>query len=156
MAIYYNGILVSGNHNIPAMTWDAWNALPVGQRPQEWVCTDRDYTEIPRESVSVTADGSKTTAQLLNALNSLVDYSKVRLESLFVRKAPSGLQIVYKNDIFDSGYGYFSFTMVSGTSISVGTVYVSSSSSYKTVNGSTYSDESSAVPSSGTKFTIYY
>lgn len=47
MALYYNGILVSGNHNIPAMTWDAWNALPVGQRPQEWVCTDRDYTEIP-------------------------------------------------------------------------------------------------------------
>ena len=47
MALYYNEILVSGNHNIPAYTWDAYHALPVAKRPKVWKCTDRDYTEIP-------------------------------------------------------------------------------------------------------------
>ena len=156
MALYQNGILISGRHDLPAMTWAQYQALSVDERPQEWVCTDRDYTAIPRESVSITADGVKTNAQLLNALNALVDYTKVTAESFVVRKATGGSQIVYSNQFFDSGYGYYSFTMVSGTAISVGTVYMASNSTYKAVNGNTYSDESATIPSSGTKYTLYY
>ena len=47
MALYRNKVLVSGIRDYPAMTWAEYQALPVAKRPKKWICTDRDYTEIP-------------------------------------------------------------------------------------------------------------
>lgn len=47
MALYENGKRISGVRDFPGMSWDDWNDLPAAQRPLNWKCTDRDYTEIP-------------------------------------------------------------------------------------------------------------
>lgn len=38
--------------DLPEMTLAEWLALPVAERPKEWIRTDADYTDIPAENVS--------------------------------------------------------------------------------------------------------
>lgn len=61
MALYNNGILISGVQDFPGMDWDVWNNLPVAQRPQEWVCTDRNYTQIPPNYEQFAVTGGNLT-----------------------------------------------------------------------------------------------
>ena len=37
--------------DLPEMTLAEWQALPVAERPKEWIRTDADYTDIPAENV---------------------------------------------------------------------------------------------------------
>ncbi len=60
MAFYGNGKRISGIRDFPAYTWAEYQALPVAQRPKVWKCTDRDYTEIPPETGSVTPESGIT------------------------------------------------------------------------------------------------
>jgi len=47
MALYQNGILISGANTLPQMTLAEYQALPVSERPTYWERTDLNYTEIP-------------------------------------------------------------------------------------------------------------
>lgn len=38
--------------DLPEMTLAQWQALPVAERPKEWIRTDADYDDIPAENVS--------------------------------------------------------------------------------------------------------
>jgi len=74
MALYRNKVLVSGIRDYPAMTWAEYQALPVAQRPKKWICTDRDYTEIPPEEIlssatTITANGTNTSIPLTESLD---------------------------------------------------------------------------------------
>lgn len=46
MALYENGILVSGANKLPQMTLAEYQALPVSERPTYWERTDLNYTDI--------------------------------------------------------------------------------------------------------------
>jgi len=154
MALYRNKVLVSGIRDYPAMTWAKYQALPVAQRPKKWICTDRDYTEIPRESVSVTADGSKTYAQVLNSLYALVDFSKTTDFSLLTQTT-STYTTQYTMALRLSNQLYFTRTVITSNVPSVEELSVTGTSYFHRANSS-YTDVSSQVPASGTKFTIYY
>ena len=52
MALYQNGILISGANKLPQMTYAEWQALPAAERPSEWICTDRSYSDLPASDVT--------------------------------------------------------------------------------------------------------
>ena len=52
MALYNNGILVSGANTIPQMTLAEYQALPVSERPTYWERTDLNYGNIPASDVT--------------------------------------------------------------------------------------------------------
>lgn len=156
MALYENGKRISGIRDFPAYTWAEYHALPVAQRPKVWKCTDRDYTEIPPEKVSVTADGVKTYAQLLGTLRTLVDSSKVTIQSVFEE-----IGATYKK--------YYYLTAISGTqvifarnTVSLTAIYNeivsidNGSGTYFRAEGSSIYNNSSSIPASGVILNIYY
>lgn len=51
MALYENGILVSGANTLPKMTLAEYQALPVSERPTYWERTDLNYNNIPSSQV---------------------------------------------------------------------------------------------------------
>ena len=152
MALYQNGILISGRHDLPAMDYDVWDALPAAQKPQEWVCTDRNYTQIPRESVSVTADGVKTISKLLDELYALVDWSLVKPWSILELH-----QTAYQFVLPSNSEYYFSALFVHTGGAEGTTCRVRSNNSTRISGvGSSYVDESSSVFQSGRLITLYY
>lgn len=60
MALYQNGILISGANTLPQMTLAEYQALPVSERPTYWERTDGDYTDRPMTTDLLgTATGSE-------------------------------------------------------------------------------------------------
>lgn len=51
--------------DLPEMTLAQWLALPVAERPKEWIRTDAEYTDIPAENVSY---GSGSVKDALDGL----------------------------------------------------------------------------------------
>ena len=112
--------------------------------------------EIEEDVVSVTADGNKTYATLLDELYALIDSTKLTNNSYI--------------DIFDgyfrlndmSGGSYYFERAFSGAKLFDDTLQVSSSGSLirsweTTTNGNTYSDSTSTQkPSNGTVITLHY
>lgn len=120
-----------------------------------YIITDGDGATIGPASedyVEVMADGEKTRAQLLTDLDALVDWSKVNENSY----------IVFGNDIYRVNVPNVKIFMTSA--ISGGHLYNTmfdlkyhTSQQYDTTsNGSTLTDNSSAVPTSGRTITLYY
>lgn len=60
--------------DLPEMTLAQWLALPVAERPKEWIRTDAEYTDIPAENVSY---GSGSVKDALDAEG--VKYSSTRI-----------------------------------------------------------------------------
>ena len=52
MALYQNGILISGANTLPQMTLAEYQALPVSERPTYWERTDLNYNNIPASDVT--------------------------------------------------------------------------------------------------------
>ena len=52
MALYENGILISGANTLPQMTLAEYQALPVSDRPTYWERTDLNYGNIPASDVT--------------------------------------------------------------------------------------------------------
>jgi len=81
MALYRNKVLVSGIRDYPAMTWADYQALPVAQRPKKWICTDRDYTAIPGDTLAdlTGLNVADNTAYVISALTTtaLKDYEYI-------------------------------------------------------------------------------
>ena len=69
MALYQNGILISGANTLPQMTLAEYQALPVSERPTYWERTDGNYSPLPARQVSY-KNGS-----VEDALDGLTDYS---------------------------------------------------------------------------------
>ena len=116
------------------------------------------------ESVSVTADGSKTFATLLNELQALVDYSKISRNSVLLTYG-SGENTFYRLSQYVESNSRLCFDR---TRVFVPSTYKITSYSYilEPNNSHLYyahystnydfGDADAGVPASGTKFTIYY
>lgn len=66
MALYQNGILISGANTLPKMTLAEYQALPVSERPTYWERTDLNYSSLPASDVTydgTTSGLSATDAQ---------------------------------------------------------------------------------------------
>lgn len=109
------------------------------------------------ESVSVTADGVKTYAQLFDALYALIDGSKINHTSV-LKAGISGNIYIYHLVFYTSSRYIFSYVTETGET---------SVRSYDVTNGSKYYlsthsssiahyDNSSQIPASGSTFTLYY
>lgn len=64
MALYQNGILISGANTLPQMTLAEYQALPVSERPTYWERTDLNYSNIPASDVTY---GSGSVKDALDA-----------------------------------------------------------------------------------------
>lgn len=155
MALYENGKRISGIRDFPAYTWAEYQALPVAKRPKVWKCTDRDYTEIPRESVSVTADGSKTYAQVLGSLRTAADLSKITPGAI-LEEISATYKKYFKLTVTQGNQAVFERTTLSTSVIYQEVLTVDTTGAYIRSEGNTIIDRSSAIPTSGSKFTLYY
>ena len=63
MALYQDGILISGANTLPKMTLAKYQALPVSERPTYWERTDLNYDSISAADVTYdnTASGLSAT-----------------------------------------------------------------------------------------------
>ena len=52
MSLYQNGILISGANQLHQMTLAEWQALPSAERPTYWICTDKEYSDLPASDVT--------------------------------------------------------------------------------------------------------
>lgn len=62
MALYQDGILISGANTLPKMTLAEYNALPADQRPTYWERLDADYDDVLAEKTDIAPKESGTTA----------------------------------------------------------------------------------------------
>ena len=72
MALYENGILISGANTLPQMTLAEYQALPVSERPTYWERTDLNYSNIP--AIDVTYDNTQsglTATDIQSAIDEL-------------------------------------------------------------------------------------
>ena len=112
--------------------------------------------ELVRGSVEVTADGVSTVETLLNNLFALVDYSKLNRDS----KLTIG-DMVYNLSAKTVSHYYFACPLyLSTSSCDISTVDIKPSASrsvdYIISTATTINNNSSAVSTAGTKFTLYY
>lgn len=112
--------------------------------------------KIDKGSVSVTADGVKTNATLLNELYALFDWTKVTKDSKIVRYRSADIA-VYNIRVANSTNGLYDNCGVTNTNTTyIEEVRISASSTIHFMNGTTHTDASSSVQSAGTVFTLYY
>lgn len=111
-----------------------------------------------RGSVSVTADGTKTFAQLFNSLYALVDMSKVSATSRLEWNTGSSTLVFYIRDYSSSQIRLYQF-LIGTSNGSLDTVIISNSSAYYRCDLSTtiaYTNRSNNTSSNGQTFTFYY
>ena len=108
------------------------------------------------ESVSVTADGVKTYATLLNELFALVDFSKVTVRTKLYRTADEIFGLALRANQSSLAFS-FCYAYTANDTV-IGSMFVASSGSkYATYKiGGSFIDRSDSVPTSGEKITIYY
>ena len=123
------------------------------------VCDDGNDVPIPpveEDVVSVTADGIKTIATLLNELHALIDMDKVT-DNAYIPYADSffKLEVKTSTDLFLTR----SFSVAN--TIYYGTIQIGNTNSYfhsweLKGNGNVYSNHSTDVPTQGTVISLYY
>lgn len=72
MALYQDGILVSGANTLPKLTQAQYDALPAELKPEYWVCLDKDYDDILAEKSDIGNVESGTTASRAYSVGELV------------------------------------------------------------------------------------
>ena len=118
-------------------------------------------SRVTHESVSVTADGTKTWGTLLNELYALVDNTKLTFKTSFLVAAPTNNSYSVLS-AYTSTSLTFSRNLVATNSRMITTTHymTASSSAYRealfNTSGNTFSDNTSSVPASGTVLLIYY
>lgn len=106
--------------------------------------------------VSVTADGVKTVAQLLNDLYTALDLTKLNLDSKFIR-ITSTATVSYHIVEYTNSTAYFSYDVVTADHWQILTfILKNNDSAYRQVYDGSKLDKSSEVPANGTIFRIYY
>ena len=96
MALYQNGILISGANTLPQMTLAEYQALPVSERPTYWERTDLNYGNIPASDVTY---GSGSVE---DALDGFIVENKTVWSNLTL--AANSSTAVQTSDISKSGY----------------------------------------------------
>lgn len=111
-----------------------------------------------REYIEVSADGTKTRAQLLNQLFTLVDFSKVRNESYMTFGTSTQYQVYTPYLISSTALSFTGGR--EGTDFSLNTIILTSGASIMRslliTNAIAHADSSSLVPSVGNIFRLYY
>lgn len=155
--MYENGKAVGGEGhptNADEITFDNTGTDLVSEEVESAI--KEVNAKFDRGSVSVTGDGSKTYAQLLNELYALVDLSKISKSSVLQIQSSGGFNNAVLNTGTSSSLTFtWSYARQNGGS-EVRQYLVSSTSGYYQTQGSTYSDNSSIVVASGTKLAIEY
>lgn len=72
MALYQDGILISGANKLPQLTMADYEAMPVSQRPTYWERLDADYDDILAEKTDIATVESGTTASRAYSVGELV------------------------------------------------------------------------------------
>ena len=118
MALYENGILISGANTLPQMTLAEYQALPVSERPTYWERTDLNYNNIPASDVTY-GSGSVEDAlddlfgipikQFTIASNETITLSNVFCVMLRTSGVAGGIHII------NMGWGSYSYAL-GGTS----------------------------------------
>ena len=72
MALYQDGILISGANTLPKFTLAEYNALPADKRPTYWERIDGDYDDILAEKTDIANVESGTTASRAYSVGELV------------------------------------------------------------------------------------
>lgn len=108
------------------------------------------------EYVSVTADGVKTTAQVLNDLFAAADLTKLTPDSKVIR-ITSTATVSYHIVEYTSSAAYFSYDIVTADHWQIITfILKNNDSSCRQVYDGSKVDKSSEVPADGTIYRIYY
>lgn len=121
----------------------------------ESVLKVQEVEEIPSDSVSVTADGVKTYAQLLGSLYTLTNFSKLTIQSM-IEETGATYQKYYYLTAIAGPEAIFARNTVSTLLVFNEIVSVKSSGAYYRADGSTISDKTDTVPETGVKLTLYY
>lgn len=114
--------------------------------------TEQIANVISGGSVSVTTDGVKTYQNLLNELYTLIDITKVSGKSYLKYKDFIYIPTYLTDSVIQFGCNSITSQKVSAIRATLRT----STSAYDNVNGTTYTNESTVVPASGSTITIYY
>ena len=155
--VLFNGVELNGTQELPELTYAQYEAIPEGAKPKYWIMTD---DALSGDSVSVTADGVKTYATLLNELYALVDHNKFGRNSVLVVAVPNSNTVyarINRNTL--SNRLIFSSTIIGYSNNDVLDYYFildGSGSKYRERFNGSVTDESSTVPTNGTKITLYY
>lgn len=108
MALYQDGILISGANTLPQMTLAEYNALPADQRPTYWERTDGDYDDVLAPKTDIATVESGTTASRAYSVGELVYVSGTlyRVKAAIASGATftEGTNVEPKN-VSDSIYG---------------------------------------------------
>ena len=133
MALYQDGILISGANQLPQMTMAEYLAIPVDERPTYWVCTDRDYDDLSAENVKM-ANGDSVEEQINNLqdeIDNKVDTSAIAnnlttSSAGYVLDARQGkaLNDYINKHTFGSAINIKSYTSQSYTATSDGYLYL--------------------------------
>lgn len=149
---YYNGLL----YKATAVINSGGTITPNGNCTLSKTLVEQIASGADKGSVSVTADGTKTIAQLLVQLAGLVDFSKLNEESV-MHFSDSVLPIYsYSNGNFKFNNVYTSSNVFNTTTHEVkngvGTSYLSTTGT----NGTSFTNRSSVAMTAGNKITIIY
>ena len=104
-------------------------------------------------SVSVTADGVKTSSQLLDELYALIDSTKVDGKSYLKM---DGRDILHINDLPGTKYSLANIAIGVSTIAGIGVQIRASGSISATYSGTTVTDTSSNVVTAGNKYEFFY
>lgn len=72
MALYQDGILISGANTLPKMTLADYKAMPADQRPTYWERLDADYDDVLAPKTDIATVESGTTASRAYSVGELV------------------------------------------------------------------------------------
>ena len=103
------------------------------------------------ESVSVTADGVKTYRQVLNALYSLLDVTKITYNS-YMKYG----NYIYRLTLTMEGLFQYTVASIASSNTFIQKLSVSATSGAERISGTTFTDLTTQVPSNGSVFTLYY
>ena len=148
-------IITDGMQTIDYEDWIALTPQEQAAIPKAVITNAPDN---PRNgSVSVTADGVKTYATILNELYGLADLTKISAKS-YIDYCNVNYHELFSLQIMNANSVYVFACITSSASGILAEIYTvrSSSSSYEDVYGSTVTNKSTQVPVSGRVFTLYY
>lgn len=155
--LYENGKAIGGEgHPTDAddITFDNSNTDLVSENVEGAI--KEVNAKFDRGSVSVTSDGTKTLGQMLDALYSLIDNSKLSKDTVIVYDTA-----IYRASIVQDTQIILSRTFGAGSDLYIGTYIVKSSGSSSInwtvrTSGNSMATDTTTVQQSGPKMTLYY
>lgn len=154
--VYHEGKLYQFNNDHAAGAWDSTDVVEANVTDQ--IVSNKAAIDelMDKPSVSVTADGVKNYARLLNDLFTATDIAKLSSNSKMIR-ITSTATIVYHLVEYTRAAMYFSYDVVTAAHWQILTfIMKNNDSGYRQVDDGSKIDKSSEVPDEGTILRIYY